>query len=232
MIDEKVYEQRITLMDLETDRLAQITPADMYVYEYDWAPDGQSFAASAAQGAGDANWYVARLYFVNAKTGEMRELYKPKLQIAEPRVSFDGKNVAFIEGLMSDEGSTGGDIHVVSIAGGPARNLTPGITSSPSALAGRPPSALHSRKTSMGIPASPASALKAAARRLCGRERIRCTVRRRMGYGPRLQWRETNNRRRASIGKHSARDLGGPNRRVDEAYRPKFRNQTGMGRDT
>lgn len=135
VIDEKVYEQRIALMDLETDHLAQITPTDMYVYEYDWAPDGQSFAVSAAQGAGDANWYVARLYFANAKTGEMREIYKPKLQLAEPRISFDGKNVAFIEGLMSDEGSTGGDIHVVSIAGGAARNLTPGIKSSPSALA-------------------------------------------------------------------------------------------------
>ncbi len=81
------------------------------------------------------NWYVARLYFANANTGEMREIYKPKLQIAEPRVSFDGKDVAFIEGLMSDEGSTGGDVHVVPIAGGAARNLTPNIKSSPSAVA-------------------------------------------------------------------------------------------------
>jgi dipeptidyl aminopeptidase/acylaminoacyl peptidase len=135
VIDEKVYEQRIAVVGLETDHLAQVTPADMYVYEYDWTPDGQAWAAIAAHGSGDANWYVAGLYFANAKTGEMREIYKPKLQIAEPRVSFDGKEVAFIEGLMSDEGSTGGDIHVVPIAGGVARNLTPNIKSSPSALA-------------------------------------------------------------------------------------------------
>ena len=135
VIDEKAYEQRIAVVDLDTDHLSQVTPANMYVYEYDWTPDGQGWAATAAHGAGDANWYVARLYLTNAKTGEMRELYKPKLQIAEPRVSFDGKNVAFIEGLMSDEGSTGGDIHVVPITGGTARNLTPGIKSSPSALA-------------------------------------------------------------------------------------------------
>ncbi len=135
VIDEKAYEQRIAVVDLETDRLTQATPADMYVYEYDWTPDGQAWAVTAAHGAGDANWYIARIYLANAKTGEIREIYKPKLQIAEPRVSMDGKNVAFIEGLMSDEGSTGGDIHVVPITGGGARNLTSNIKSSPSALA-------------------------------------------------------------------------------------------------
>src|SRR6202035_105275 len=135
VIDEKAYEQRIAVVDLDTDHLSQVTPANMYVYEYDWTPDGQGWAATAAHGSGDANWYVARLYLTNAKTGEMRELYKPKLHIAEPRVSFDGKNVAFIEGLMSDEGSTGGDIHVVPTATGAARNLTPNIKASPFAIA-------------------------------------------------------------------------------------------------
>src|ERR1700678_2007132 len=64
----------------------------------------------------------------------MRKIYKPKLQIADPRVSVDGKTVAFIEGLMSDEGSTGGDIYVVPVAGGVARNLAPDIKASPYAL--------------------------------------------------------------------------------------------------
>jgi dipeptidyl aminopeptidase/acylaminoacyl peptidase len=50
------------------------------------------------------------------------------------RASPDGKNVAFIEGLMSDEGSTGGDIYLVPIAGGATRNVTPNIKSSPFAL--------------------------------------------------------------------------------------------------
>jgi dipeptidyl aminopeptidase/acylaminoacyl peptidase len=36
----------------------------------------------------------------------------------------DGKQVAFIEGLMSDEGLTGGDIHTISSDGGEAKNLT------------------------------------------------------------------------------------------------------------
>jgi dipeptidyl aminopeptidase/acylaminoacyl peptidase len=90
---------------------------------------------SAARGNGDANWWVARLYLANAQSGELREIYKPKLQIAEPRVSPDGKHVAFIEGLMSDEGSTGGDVYVVPISGGEARNRTPNLKASPSAIA-------------------------------------------------------------------------------------------------
>src|SRR5258707_5326039 len=65
----------------------------------------------------------------------MPEIYKPKWQIAEPHVSPDGKSVAFIEGLMSDAGLTGGDIDLVAMSGGAARNLTPGIKASPSSLA-------------------------------------------------------------------------------------------------
>jgi dipeptidyl aminopeptidase/acylaminoacyl peptidase len=135
VIAEKIYEQRIVSIDLATNNLTQVTPEDVYVYEYDWTPDGQSWAASAAHGNGDANWWVARLYLVHAQNGQMSEIYKPTLQIAAPRVSPDGKNVAFIEGLMSDEGSTGGDIYVVPTAGGAARNLTPRLKASPHAVA-------------------------------------------------------------------------------------------------
>jgi dipeptidyl aminopeptidase/acylaminoacyl peptidase len=134
VVGEKIYEQRLTTVDLATNTVTQITPADVYIYEYDWTPDGQSWVATAARGSGDANWYVARLYRIDGRSGEMHELYSPKLQIAEPKVSPDGKNVAFIEGLMSDEGSTGGDVFVVPTTGGKAQDLTPNIKASPSSL--------------------------------------------------------------------------------------------------
>ncbi|MGA2695383.1 MAG: S9 family peptidase [Terriglobales bacterium] len=134
-ISKAVYEERLATIDLKTNEVKQVTPADMYIYEYDWTPDGKSWAAIAARGNGDAEWWVARLYSVSAATGAMREIYKPKWQIADPHVSPDGKQVAFIEGLMSDAGLTGGEINVVPTAGGSAKNLTPGIESSPSAIA-------------------------------------------------------------------------------------------------
>ncbi|MFI5387801.1 MAG: S9 family peptidase, partial [Fimbriimonadales bacterium] len=135
VIDDKVYEQRLTTIDLATNTLAQVTPADVYVYEYDWTPDGQGWVATAAHGSGDANWYIAKLYHIHSQSGEMREIYAPKWQITEPHISPDGKNVVFIEGLMSDEGVTGGDVYVVPTTGGTPRNLTPKINSSPSSLA-------------------------------------------------------------------------------------------------
>jgi len=134
VIGEKIYEQRLATVDLTSNAISQVTPADTYIYEYEWTPDGQAWVATAAHGNGDANWYIARLYRIDARSGDMHELYAPKLQIAEPHVSPDGKNVAFIEGLMSDEGATGGDVFAVPITGGKPRNLTPGIKASPSSL--------------------------------------------------------------------------------------------------
>ncbi len=66
-VSEKIFEQRLATIDLTTDTLMQLTPNDIYVYEYDWTPDGHSWAASAAHGSGDANWYIARLYLVSAQ---------------------------------------------------------------------------------------------------------------------------------------------------------------------
>jgi len=134
VVESKIYEQRVTVVDVASGSVRQLSPPDMYVYEYDWAPDGKSFAAIAAHGAGDPNWWVAQLYTLGLANAEMKSIYKPSLQIAVPRWSPDGKNVAVIEGLMSDEGSTGGDIVVVPASGGEARNVTPGIAASPSGI--------------------------------------------------------------------------------------------------
>jgi dipeptidyl aminopeptidase/acylaminoacyl peptidase len=134
VVGSKIYEQRLATLDLASNSLTQLTPPDTYVYEYDWMPDGSGWIASAAKGSGDAQWYVAHLYHIPVDSGAMHEIYVPKLQIAEPRVSPDGKNIAFIEGLMSDEGVTGGDIYIRPLGPGATKNITPEIASSPSSL--------------------------------------------------------------------------------------------------
>ena len=53
------------------------------------------------------------------------------LQMAVPRWSPDGKHIAFIGGLMSDQGSTGGDVWVVDAKGGEPTDVTPGIDGTP-----------------------------------------------------------------------------------------------------
>jgi len=125
------YVESIVLVDAAGGRTRTITPADQYAYEYDWSPDSREIAYTAAPAPGDNNWYHARLYAVAAATGKVREIYRPDLQIAVPRWSPDSGTIAFIQGVMSDKGSTGGDIWTVPAAGGRARNLTEGRKRSP-----------------------------------------------------------------------------------------------------
>jgi Tol biopolymer transport system component len=134
VIKDAVTEQRLALVDASGGKLRQISPADMYVYEYDWSPDGKRFVTTAAHGNGDNNWYIAQLYTLDAAGGDMKSIYKPPLQIAGPAWSPDGKSVAFIAGLMSDEPSVGGDIFVVPAEGGEARNVTQEMKASASWL--------------------------------------------------------------------------------------------------
>jgi dipeptidyl aminopeptidase/acylaminoacyl peptidase len=134
VIGAKIYEQRLTLVDVASAKARQISPPDMYVFEYDWSPDAKNLVVTAAHGAGDAHWYIAHLYTLNAETEKMADLYTPKWQLAIPRWSPDGRNIAFIEGLMSDEGFTGGDIFVIPATGGSARDVTPDLPSSPAAI--------------------------------------------------------------------------------------------------
>src|ERR1039457_784898 len=134
VLESQIFEQRLTLVDASTGAARPLTPKDMYVYEYDWAPDGRGFAVTAAPGDGDANWWIAQLYTVSGESGEMKSIYQSpvELQIATPRFAPDGKSIVFIGGLMSDEGSTGGDVFQVAAAGGAAKNLTPGMAASAS----------------------------------------------------------------------------------------------------
>ncbi|GAC1549447.1 MAG: S9 family peptidase [Vulcanimicrobiaceae bacterium] len=133
-------EQRIAIVG-EGGGLRFASPADLYVYEYDWKPDGSGFVGTAAHGNGDNNWWVAKLYGFDARTATANVLYappSPQMQIANPRVSPDGTLVAFIGGIMSDFGSTGGDVYALRPAAAgaaPAIDLTPGRAYSATSLA-------------------------------------------------------------------------------------------------
>ncbi len=125
VVSEEFLEQRLTMVDPATARVRQISPADMYVYEFDWAPDSKRLVVTAAHGNGDDNWYIAGLFTIDANSGAMADVIaKPGMQIGVPKWSPDGKTIAFIGGLMSDEPIVGGDVYLVPEAGGKAQNLT------------------------------------------------------------------------------------------------------------
>ena len=137
VVGSTVYEQRLALITAtpppagsRSAAIRLLGPADLNVYEFDWSPDGARLAATAAHGNGDANWWVAELYVIDAASGAAKAIHKPELQIASPRWSGDGKRIAYIGGIMSDEAITGGDVYVVPASGGAATDVTPGLKAS------------------------------------------------------------------------------------------------------
>ncbi len=123
-----------------------LTPANLHVYEFDWSPDSTTLAYVAADPPGENNWWVAKLYTqATAEDSKPTVVLAPSdvsgtlhgLQIALPRWSPDGKAIAFIGGLMSDQGVTGGDVWIIDAkgeakgdakgdaTGSQPRNLTP-----------------------------------------------------------------------------------------------------------
>lgn len=131
-IDETPDERRIAVV--EAGQVRMVSPADRFVYEYDWTPDGKGFVATDAVGDGDDNFWVADLQSVDLATGAARTVAHPDVQMNFPRVSPDGKTVVFIGGLMSDFPVVGGDLWEAPLAGGPARDVTPGFKGSFSSL--------------------------------------------------------------------------------------------------
>jgi dipeptidyl aminopeptidase/acylaminoacyl peptidase len=124
-IGEQSDEQRIAIVPLAGGTATPVSPPDRYVYEYDWTPDGRGFVMTSAPGNGDDNWWVATLDRLDIASGAIARIAAPKMQLNYPRVSPDGRTVAFIGGLMSDFGSVGGDVYAVPIAGGVPNDVTP-----------------------------------------------------------------------------------------------------------
>jgi dipeptidyl aminopeptidase/acylaminoacyl peptidase len=135
VIGSTSYEQRLAVFPAGGGALKLLGPADLYIYEYDWSPDGTQFAATGAHGSGDDNWWIADLFTVDAHSGAVKKILHPATQIASPRFSGDGTRIAYIGGLMSDESITGGDVYVVSANGGAAIDVTDGLRASVTTIA-------------------------------------------------------------------------------------------------
>ncbi|MDR3736676.1 MAG: prolyl oligopeptidase family serine peptidase, partial [Acidobacteriaceae bacterium] len=120
----------------------------LHVYEFSWAPNSREIAFIAAPPPGENNWWVARLYRKEVLhaldsrpswAGHLDAVFDPAkttsslqgMQLALPRYSPDGKAIAFLGGLMSDQGQVGGDIYTIPTTGGEPTDITPGRPATP-----------------------------------------------------------------------------------------------------
>jgi dipeptidyl aminopeptidase/acylaminoacyl peptidase len=124
VIDTAIHNQRIAIFNAKTGELRQVSPPDLHIYDFDWSPDDKMFVATAAPGPGDNNWWIAQIYTIDISKSNATSIYKPWFQVAVPRWSPDGKSIAFIEGLMSDEGFHGGELFSMSADGRDVTNRT------------------------------------------------------------------------------------------------------------
>jgi dipeptidyl aminopeptidase/acylaminoacyl peptidase len=126
VIGTTIDEQRLATIDPADGAVRLVTPGNVYVYEYGWSPDSREIAATYANGNGDNNWWIARLGRVDVATATMHDLLAPAYQIDDPQWSPDGSRIALIGGLMSDFGSTGGDLYLVDARSGESVDVTNG----------------------------------------------------------------------------------------------------------
>jgi dipeptidyl aminopeptidase/acylaminoacyl peptidase len=136
--EDGVEIQRVGVVDVANGSFSQVTPATLHAYEFGWSPDSKHLVFVAANPPGENNWWVAQLYTEDIVGGQPKSIldttkvsgYLHGLQIAVPRWSPDGSQIAFIGGLMSDQGSTGGDVYLIPSTGGEPKDVTPGRAAS------------------------------------------------------------------------------------------------------
>jgi dipeptidyl aminopeptidase/acylaminoacyl peptidase len=152
--EDGVEVQRVYAVDVADDTGVWLTPARLHVYEFSWAPNSAGIVFVGANPPGENTWWIAKLYDrcvlghgINFYSCEVRTILDPQttpgslhgLQIAVPRFSPDGKQIAFIGGIMSDQGSTGGDIYLIPATGlkpgEEPKDVTPNRPSSPAYIA-------------------------------------------------------------------------------------------------
>jgi dipeptidyl aminopeptidase/acylaminoacyl peptidase len=136
--EDGVEIQRVGVVNVANGSFSQVTPPTLHAYEFGWSPDSKHLVFVAANPPGENNWWVAQLYTEDIGGGQPKSILDTMkvsgslhgLQIAVPRWSPDGNQIAFIGGLMSDQGSTGGDVYLIPATGGEPKDVTPGRAAS------------------------------------------------------------------------------------------------------
>lgn len=128
VVDESPVFKRVWTVKLENEEVKPITSAACHIFEYTWSPDGLTLAVLASSHPNPVeSWYAAQIHTIDLTTGTMQQLCTIPNQIGRLTWSPDGQSIAFVSGVMSDEGNVSGEVFMVPAAVGEVTCITPRI---------------------------------------------------------------------------------------------------------
>jgi dipeptidyl aminopeptidase/acylaminoacyl peptidase len=124
VIDKDDKPTRLWMVDVATRQMRQLTNGKWKVSEFGWLPSGNGFVVTATDKYSPER-FTNRIYSLDISSNqnhELREMFAPRGQFGDLKISPDGKSIAYINGRV--ESPIGHDLFVQAIAGGEPRNLT------------------------------------------------------------------------------------------------------------
>ncbi len=137
-VNEASRHKRLWTVRFDYDIPEPVTPPDLTVWTYAWAPDSRGFAVFTSTDPTESGWFRGTLGTVPAAGGRVHPVAELDRQAQAPAFSRDGTRLAYVVAEWSDRPLVGGDVYLSRIADGRStgepRNLTPGVGFSPSWL--------------------------------------------------------------------------------------------------
>ena len=115
--DETYRWRRLWLYDRTEDRVRQVSPPTLNIWEAVWCGN-DGLVAVASPGPGEGLWYNSRLYVLDVRTETGRELYEPFNQMGCLSASPSGRDVAIVEAVCSDRWVVAGQLRLIATATG------------------------------------------------------------------------------------------------------------------
>ena len=119
---------RIYVIDLETRETTCVSPEGLHVWEFSWSPDNAKFAVISSDFPYESSWFTSCRLVTFSENFENQPvtLHQSKRQIAMPKWSPDGNQIAFLSSNYSDRGSVDGDVFTISSTGNNLKHVTLG----------------------------------------------------------------------------------------------------------
>lgn len=123
---------RLWVQGLDGGQARVVTPDTLHVLDFEWSPDGGSFAVQAARHTdADSDQMFRNLYVVPAAGGAMRQLRIVPGKLGPMAWSPNGQTLAYL-GATAFNDPIAQSVFVVPATGGEPRNLMPGFEGSAS----------------------------------------------------------------------------------------------------